>query len=143
MSPPNWRFYFDGALNLYGNGIGAVLISPEGDFYPVAVHLKFPCTNNMVEYKACIIGLQAALDLKIKNLEVYGDSILIISQVFGERTIKNPELATSHKCLMNLTDKFNSISFSHVSRSKKIFSDALATLASMLRISGNGPLRLI
>lgn len=39
--------------------------------------------------------LQVALDLKIKDVEAYGDIILIISQAIGEWTIKNPELAST------------------------------------------------
>jgi ribonuclease HI len=38
----------------------------------------------MVEYEACILGLEAALELKIKKIDVYGDSMLIICQVKGE-----------------------------------------------------------
>lgn len=139
---PNWRMYFDGAVNIHGNGIRAVLISPTGDHYPIAVRLKFP-TNNIGEYETCITSLQEALDLGIKGLEVYGDSILIIAQVTDEWAIKSPELAKYHKSLMHLKDKFQSISFSHVSRSKKHFADALTTLATMLKISEDAPLRPI
>jgi ribonuclease HI len=38
----------------------------------------------MTEYKACIIGLKAFLELKVGKLDVYGDSLLIICQVKGE-----------------------------------------------------------
>ncbi|PKI58222.1 hypothetical protein CRG98_021393 [Punica granatum] len=58
--------------------IGAVLISPEGRHFPIAGKIDFPCTNNVAEYEACILGLQAAIDLKVKELEVFGDSMLII-----------------------------------------------------------------
>ena len=51
-----WKLYFDGAANVYGCGIGAVLISPEGEQFPSSVRLTFPDTNNIVEYEACIMG---------------------------------------------------------------------------------------
>lgn len=35
----------------------------------------------MVEYEACIFGIEAAIDLRIKILEIYGDSTLVISQI--------------------------------------------------------------
>ena len=73
-----WTMFFDGAVNLSGSGTGAVLISPDGQHYPVAAKLVFPCTNNIAEYEACILGLQAAIDMKITNLKVFGDSALII-----------------------------------------------------------------
>ena len=41
--------------------------------------INFPTTNNTTEYEASIMGLQAALGLGVKELEVYSDSALIIS----------------------------------------------------------------
>lgn len=66
------------------DGIGAIQISPTRPHYPVAIKLRFLCTNNMAEYEACIVDLEAALDINVKDLEVYGDSILIISRSIGE-----------------------------------------------------------
>ena len=43
--------------------------------------LCFDCTNNIAEYEACILGLEVSIDLRIKHLEVYGDSTLVIYQV--------------------------------------------------------------
>ncbi|PKI53316.1 hypothetical protein CRG98_026293 [Punica granatum] len=50
---PGWKMYFDGAVNSMGSGISAVLISPDGRYYPVAAKIDFPCTNNVAEYEAC------------------------------------------------------------------------------------------
>lgn len=38
----------------------------------------------MAEYEACVAGLKAALDMDIKDLEVYVDSIMIIIQSIRE-----------------------------------------------------------
>ena len=46
---------------------------------PFSGRLNFPATNNATEYEACTMGLQAALGLGVKELEVYGDSTLIIA----------------------------------------------------------------
>ncbi|XP_070005012.1 uncharacterized protein [Nicotiana sylvestris] len=56
---PGWKLFFDGAANMKGVGIGAVLISETGQHYPVTAQLRFYCTNNMVEYKAYILGLRS------------------------------------------------------------------------------------
>ena len=71
---------FNRASNALGNGIGVVIISPEGFHTPFTSRLCFDCTNNMAKYKACILGLKAAIDLRIKHLNVFGDSALVISQ---------------------------------------------------------------
>ncbi|XP_058009433.1 uncharacterized protein LOC131183190 [Hevea brasiliensis] len=35
-----WEIYFDRAVNLAGNGIGAVLVTPDGRHFPIAVKLR-------------------------------------------------------------------------------------------------------
>ena len=47
-----WVMYFDGAVNVCGNGAGAVIISPDKKQYPVSIKLQFGCTNNTAEYEA-------------------------------------------------------------------------------------------
>lgn len=79
-----WKMCFDGAVNQVGCRIGAVLISPTDILIPIAARLHFQCTNNIVEFEACIIGLKAAIDLGIDELEVYGDSTLVIFQATGD-----------------------------------------------------------
>ena len=79
-----WKLYFDGASNVLGHGIGAILISPKGEYCSFTARLNFDCTNNVAEYEACIMGLQAAIDKKVKNLKVYGDSALAIYQLWGD-----------------------------------------------------------
>ena len=64
-----WKLYFDGAANAIRSRIGAVLVSPKRQQTPVAVKLGFNCINNMTEYEACIVGLQAALEFDAKSLE--------------------------------------------------------------------------
>ena len=78
LEEDGWRMYFDGASNALGRGVGAVLISPEGNHCSFTTKLSFDCTNNVTEYEACVLGLQAAIEKKIKELTVYGDSALVI-----------------------------------------------------------------
>ncbi|PKI75841.1 hypothetical protein CRG98_003756, partial [Punica granatum] len=110
---PEWKRYFDGAVNSTGSGIGAVLISPDGRYYPVAAKIDFPCTNNVAEYEACIIGLQAAIDFKVKGLEVFGDSMLTIFQTLGQWKTKDAKLVPYHEYLERLTENFEDISFTY------------------------------
>ena len=74
-----WTIVFDGDSNALGNGIRIVIVSPKGCHMPFTVRLCFDCTNNMAEYEVCIMGIKAAINMKIKFLNVYGDSTLIIS----------------------------------------------------------------
>jgi len=87
-----WTMFFYGAVNVYGNGVGAMIISHDQKLYPVSVKLHFECTNNTVEYEAYILSLEAALEMKIRKVDVYGDSMLIICQVKGEWQTKEEKL---------------------------------------------------
>lgn len=53
-----WTLMFDGASNVMGHGIGAVLMSPKNYHFPFTTKLCFDCINNIVEYEACILGLK-------------------------------------------------------------------------------------
>lgn len=88
----------------------------------------------MAEYDAYITHVEAAIDLKICDQEVYGDSILVISQVAGEWTIKTLEMTRCHKYLAQLKNMLRFIFFSDLLNTKNLFADALATLPLMLRI---------
>jgi ribonuclease HI len=48
--------FFDRAVNVYGNAVDTVIISPNKKQYPISIKLHFECTNNTVEYEACILG---------------------------------------------------------------------------------------
>ncbi|WRX21799.1 Reverse transcriptase domain - like 10 [Theobroma cacao] len=97
LEKENWKMFFDGASNALGHGIGVVLVSPEGDHYPVIAKLNFYCTNNVAEYEACVMGLQAAIERKIHILEMYGDSALVIYQLRGEWETRDSKLVRYHK----------------------------------------------
>ena len=50
---------------MHGLGVGITLISPQNDVIPMSYRLSFECTNNMVEYKALILGLKVAIEIGI------------------------------------------------------------------------------
>ena len=84
VEPWRWKLYFDEAANSTKNGVGAVLVSPKGQQIPILVKLNFSCTNNVTKYEAYIVGLQVALEFGAYDLSVFGDSLLIISQIEGK-----------------------------------------------------------
>ena len=61
-----WKLYFDGASNALGHGIDVILITLEGEYCPFVARLDFNYPNNVVEYKACTMGLQVAIDKWVK-----------------------------------------------------------------------------
>ena len=129
-----WKMYFDGASNALGHGVEAVLISPEGNHCPFPAKLSFECTNNVAEYEACVLSLQATLEKKIKRLSVYGDSALIICQLNGEWETMDSKLVPYQEFIKRLIEQFEEITFKHLLREENYLADALATLATMFKV---------
>ncbi|XP_077249147.1 uncharacterized protein LOC143888587 [Tasmannia lanceolata] len=133
-SDTTWTIYFDGVSNSRARGIGIVLVSPRDEHILISIKLEFYCTNNMAEYEACIAGLESALPLEVQDLDVYGDSLLIICQTNGKWLTKEDRLIQYHTYLTSLIKSFHNISFTYVSRLRNRFADPLAILASMVDI---------
>ena len=55
------------------------MITPEGSHIPLAIKLNFEATNNMAEYEACIVKMEALQELWVKEAEIFGDSTLVIA----------------------------------------------------------------
>ncbi|KAK5785237.1 hypothetical protein PVK06_039803 [Gossypium arboreum] len=138
-----WKINFDGASNVVGSGIGTVLVSPNGDHYPFTCKLDFDCTNNMAEYEACIMGLQATIKQGIKTLEAYRDSTLVIYQLRGEWETRDPKLINYRKIVLGLLEEFDDITFNYLLRDENQMADALATLASMIKVNKQEEMRPI
>ncbi|XP_050889754.1 uncharacterized protein LOC127095053 [Lathyrus oleraceus] len=129
-----WTLVFDGASNAHGNGVGVVITSPTNFHRPFTARLCFECTNNMAECKACIFGIKAAIDLRIKILEVYRDSALVISQVKGDWDTRDHKLIRYKEHDLKLVPYFDEITFHHIPREENQLAKALATLASMFKV---------
>ena len=124
-----------GLKNALGHGIGAVLTSPKNYHKPYTVRLCFDYTNNIAEYEACILGLEAAIDMRIKHLEVFGDSTLVIYQVNGEWDTKHPKLISYWDHVLKLAAELAEITFSHIPREENQMADAMETLSSMFKVN--------
>ncbi|XP_050889346.1 uncharacterized protein LOC127094569 [Lathyrus oleraceus] len=88
----------------------------------------------MAEYVACIYVLEAVIDLKVKILEVYGDSALVISEVKGDWETRDSKLIPYKEHIRKLIPYFDKISFHYIFREENQLADALATLASMFKV---------
>ena len=124
--------YFDGATNQSGSRFGVLLISSKRTHIPFSGKLKFLATNNATKYEACIMGLQVALGLGVKELEVYGDLAFIIFQIQNKWKIKEERLMPYHDCLQKWASKFSKIQYQYVPRMQNQIADALATMSSMM-----------
>jgi ribonuclease HI len=74
------------------------------------------------------MGLNAALNLNIKNLAVYGDSKLVINQLNGAFQVKAGNLIECYNNAALIKNKLNYVTFTHVYRTENTRADKLANL---------------
>jgi ribonuclease HI len=126
-----WLVYSDGASR--GNpgpaSFGAVIIDPEGKVRHEVSERLGVATNNVAEYRGLIAGLEAALALGARRVEVRMDSELLVRQAIGRYRVKNPGLVPLHNRVLGLRAQFDEVIFRHVPRQLNKRADALANLA--------------
>ncbi|XP_050908499.1 uncharacterized protein LOC127122158 [Lathyrus oleraceus] len=88
----------------------------------------------MAEYEACILGIEAVIDLRIKILEVYGDPALVIIQVKGDWEARDHKLVLYKENVLKIISYFDKITLHHISQEENQLVDALATLSSMFKV---------
>jgi ribonuclease HI/transposase InsO family protein len=125
-----WWMYFDGSLKLQGAGAGILFIAPGGEQLKYVFQLLFLASNNAAEYEALIQGLNIAISLGIKRLMVYGDSLVVISQINKYWDCSTNSMGKYCTTIRKLEDKFEGLEFHHVERDCNVAADALSKLGS-------------
>jgi ribonuclease HI len=76
--------------------IGVVVSSPDGQVLDEVGETIGTATNNVAEYRALIRGIELASAMGATELELVGDSELVVRQVRGEYRVKDPGLRPLH-----------------------------------------------
>lgn len=66
-----WCMHFDGSHSNEGNGVGIILVSPTGKIHNLSYKLEFACSNNSIEFKALLLGIENALNLGCGHLSIF------------------------------------------------------------------------
>ena len=82
-------------------------------------------TNNVAEWTALVLGLQAALDRGIRRLAVRLDSELVVKQLSGEYRVKHANLQPLHRQARALLRAFDDVDVRHVPRKENAHADGL------------------
>lgn len=94
------------------------------------VHFTFGATNNMAEYEAQIGGLNLAKEMKVENLDIYSDSMVVVEQVkegFQWNRIQTDAYIQLCKRLMGC---FKEVHLERIPREFNAKADALEKLVS-------------
>jgi probable phosphoglycerate mutase len=112
------------------SGAGAVVIDAEsGKVLKEISQAVGIATNNVAEYTAVLLGLEAALEIDSSaSILVRMDSKLVVEQMSGRWKIKHPDMmALGAKVQKLITNK--DISFVWIPREQNVLADALANKA--------------
>jgi ribonuclease HI len=108
--------YFDSSIMKEGAGVGLVFISPLGVRMEYLRRLHFLASNNAAEYEALINGLQIAVELGIKHLEIRGDSEMVVDQVMKNKNCVDRKMVVYCQAVRDLEGKFHGLELHHVLR---------------------------
>lgn len=126
-----YGIYVDGASR--GNpgeaGAGAVIISPEGVVLKRLKKYLGTTTNNMAEYHALLIGLEAARALGAGSVTVFADSELMVKQINGLYRVRSEDLRPLFEKATEILAQFRDFKVKHVYREKNSIADSLANEA--------------
>jgi ribonuclease HI len=76
--------------------IAAVASDGEGEILAERSERIGEATNNVAEYRALLLGIELARELGAEEVELVGDSELIVRQVRGEYKVKQAGLKPLH-----------------------------------------------
>ena len=126
-----FELYVDGGAR--GNpgpaGIGARLVTADGEVAEELADFIGVATNNVAEYQALIAGLEMALDHGARRLIVYADSELVVRQLNGQYKVRNEDLAVLHEQALRLLRELPDAQVKHIPREQNAEADRLVNQA--------------
>jgi len=149
---PEAKIYCDGASsgNPGPSGIGIIIVSQklqvtsnesevtpdlelrvsnlQPETYRISQYIGM-ATNNIAEYSALIRGLEKAISLGLRRIEIFLDSELLVRQIKGVYKVKSNNLNALWERAQNLLKKFDNYRVIHIPRELNKDADSLAKKA--------------
>jgi ribonuclease HI len=128
VSKHEWLLMVDGAAR--GNpgeaGCGAVICDERGAVVKQLSRYLGRATNNVAEYEALLMGLEAVIKLGQKRIRIQSDSQLLVRQLNGEYRVKDEKLKRLCQKAIALLRQFEGYRIVHVPRAENKPADRLA-----------------
>ena len=105
--------------------VAAVLSSADGELLDSRGELIGEATNNVAEYRAMLLGIELAKSHGATEIELIGDSELIVRQIRGEWKIKNAPLRELRAEVLAALEEFDSWRVRNVPRTRNEAADSL------------------
>ena len=108
---------------------GYVLETEDGTVLDARGEAIGVATNNVAEYRALLAGLEKAVELGLRDVEVVSDSELLVKQMRGEYKIKNEALRELADEAERLEDRLGRVTYVAVRREHIELADRLVNEA--------------
>jgi ribonuclease HI len=109
--------------------IGVVLRNGDGSVLEEVGETIGEATNNVAEYRALLRGIGLAAAHGAAEVELVGDSELVVRQVEGRYKVKNAGMKKLHEEVKRALREFDSWSIRHVRRAENADADRLVNEA--------------
>jgi ribonuclease HI len=109
--------------------IGVVLRDADGEIVEAVGETIGSTTNNVAEYRALLRGVELAAAHGATELELVGDSELVVRQIEGRYKVKNEGMKKLHAEAKRALADLDSWSIRHVKRAQNADADALVNEA--------------
>jgi ribonuclease HI len=109
--------------------IGVVVRNDDGAVVEQVGETIGTATNNVAEYRALLRGLELAAAHGADEVELIGDSELVVRQIEGRYKVKHADMKELHSQARTMLADFDSWSIRHVKRAQNADADALVNEA--------------
>ncbi len=109
--------------------IGAVVQNADGEMLEERGERIGVATNNVAEYRALLLGIELAAAQGASEVELVGDSELIVRQVKGEYKVKDATMRRLHAEVKGALRPFEKWTIRHVRREHNAEADRLVNAA--------------
>ncbi len=109
--------------------IGVVVHGPDGEVLDERSERIGHATNNVAEYRALLAGIELAAAHGAEELELVGDSELVVRQMEGRYKVKDATMRELHEKAKRALGSFGNWSIRHVRREENADADRLVNQA--------------
>ena len=131
MKEDRYKGYCDGASR--GNpgdaSYGYVIYDKDSEMLSEGKGRLGIFTNNYAEYRSLIELLKDGINHKIRKINVYMDSRLVVMQIKGAYQVKNEKLRILYEEAKDIIKKYEKVEMIHIPRKMNSVADRLANEA--------------
>jgi hypothetical protein len=92
--------------------------------------LEFPCTKNIIDFEALLLGIESTLNLSCGHLSVFGDSELVVNLIRKVFSPSNKLMEQYTQTIWALISNLLSFNITHVKRELNSMADRLTVFAT-------------